>query len=106
MRLLLHSIEYGLPTPNIHGERVNLPPAPEKGSGGGAGKDDHFPKNSAVELLDPDRAHLLRGIRNFMPNRLDVLLFILENEHPFRLLAKTPLFEGGQRGLLLIPPGR
>ena len=96
--LLRRVSEYGRLTQNIRGERVNLLPAPKKGSGGGAGKDDHFPKNSAVEFLGPDRAHLPRGIRNFMPNRLDVLLFILENEHPSVCLRKHP-FSKGDRGV-------
>ena len=80
--------------------------SPKWGLEGGAGKDDHFPQNSAVEFLNPVRAHLPRGIRNLSPKRLAILLSDFENESWFGTGRKEGVRGVDDQGLVLAEPGR
>ena len=79
----------GAQLPVVTENGCNARRSPKWGLEGGAGKDDHFAKNTAVEFLNPVRAHLPRDIRNFIPKRLAILLFIFENEACLRALTRV-----------------
>ena len=82
----------GVQLPVVTENEYNAHRSPKWGLEGGAGKDAHFEKNTAVGFLDPVRAHLPRAFSNFIPNRLAILLSDFENEW---------CFGGGLYGVLL-----
>jgi len=86
--------------------QYNARRGPKWGLEGGAGKDDHFAKNTAVEFLNPVRAHLPRGIRNFIPKRLAILLSDFENEACFDTGGKVGVRGVDDHGLVLAEPSR
>ena len=96
----------GAQLPVVIENECNARRSPKWDLEGGAGKDDHFAKNSAVDFLNPVRALLLRGNRNFSPKALSILLFNFENTLSFGGGLERGCSWGGERGLVLAEPRR